>query len=75
MQVQPLAPVAVDEKAVSTRLADAVRLKTISSRDDASLNADQFKAFHSLLQTQFPKTHIALKREVVNDLSLLYTWE
>lgn len=31
MQVQPLAPVAVDEKAVSSRLAEAVRLKTISS--------------------------------------------
>jgi carboxypeptidase PM20D1 len=75
LQVEPLAPVAVDEKAVAARLADAVRLKTISSRDDAALNVDQFKAFHALLQTQFPKVHAALKREVVGDLSLLYTWE
>ena len=75
MQVEPLAPVAVDEAAVAARLAEAVRLKTISSRDDANLNADQFKAFHALLQTRFPKTHAALKREVVGDLSLLYTWE
>jgi carboxypeptidase PM20D1 len=52
-----------------------VRLKTISSRDDANLNADQFKAFHALLQAKFPQTHAALKREVVGDLSLLYTWE
>ena len=54
LQVAPLAPVAVDEKAVAERLAEAVRLKTISSRDDANLSADQFKAFHALLQTRFP---------------------
>ena len=52
-----------------------MRLKTISSREDGALNADQFKAFHALLQTKFPRTHAALKREVVNELSLLYTWE
>jgi len=75
LQVAPLAPVAVDEKAVAERLAEAVRLKTISSRDDTNLSADQFKAFHALLQARFPKTHAALKREVVADLSLLYTWE
>jgi carboxypeptidase PM20D1 len=75
LQVEPLAPVAVDEPAVAARLAEAVRLKTVSSRDDANLNADQFKAFHALLQAKFPKTHASLKREVVGDLSLLYTWE
>ena len=75
IQVQPLTPVAIDEKAVANRLAEAVRLKTISAHDDAGLNADQFKALHAQLQTQFPKTHAALKREVVNGLSLLYTWE
>lgn len=75
MQVEPLAPIAVDEKAVAERLGEAVRLKTISSRDDANLSADQFKAFHALLQAKFPKAHATLKREVVGDLNLLYTWE
>ena len=75
LQVPPLTPVAVDEKAVADRLAQAVRLKTVSSRDDANLNADQFKAFHALLQAKFPKAHAVLKREVVSELSLLYTWE
>ncbi len=75
LQVQPLAPVAVDAKAVAERLAQAVRLRTISSREDARLNADQFKALHSLLQTQFPKVHATLQREVVGELSLLYTWK
>lgn len=75
LQVQPLAPVAVDAKAVAERLAQAVRLRTISSREDARLNADQFKALHMLLQTQFPKAHATLQREVVGELSLLYTWK
>ncbi len=75
LEVQPLAPVAVDAKAVAERLAQAVRLRTISSREDARLNADQFKALHMLLQTQFPKAHATLQREVVGELSLLYTWK
>ncbi len=73
--VEPLAPLTVDEAGAAARLADAVRLQTISSRDEAGLHADQFKAFHTLLQARFPKVHAALKREVVGDLSLLYTWE
>lgn len=74
LQVEPLAPVAIDEAAVAQRLAEAVRLPTVSSQADAALNADQFRALHELLRVQFPRVHASLKREVVNDLSLLYTW-
>lgn len=75
MEVAPLAAIAVDEAGASARLGEAVRLRTISSREDATLNADQFMQFHALLQAKFPKVHATLKREVVADLSLLYTWE
>ena len=75
LQVAPLAPVAVDGAAVADRLAEAVRLRTISSRDDAELNADQFQALHALLHKRFPRVHASLKREVVGGLSLLYTWQ
>lgn len=75
LDVPPLAVLPVDEAAAAERLAEAVRLRTISSRDDASLNADQFKAMHALLEKRFPKLHAALQREVVGDLSLLYTWK
>ena len=75
LPVEPLAPVAVDATAVAARLAEAVRLQTLSSRDDAQLSADQFKALHALLQARFPRVHAALQREVVGDLSLLYTWK
>ncbi|APW42802.1 M20 family peptidase, partial [Rhodoferax saidenbachensis] len=75
IDVPPIAPLAVDEAGVAARLGEAVRLRTISSRDDANLSADQFKALHAMLQARFPKLHAALKRETVGDLSLLYTWE
>jgi len=75
LQVAPLAPLAIDEAAAAERLAQAVRLKTISSATDANLNQDQFLALHALLEKEFPKVHATLRREVVNGLSLLYTWE
>jgi carboxypeptidase PM20D1 len=75
LEVAPLAAIAVDEAGASARLGEAVRLRTISSREDATLNADQFTQFHALLQAKFPKVHSTLKREVIADLSLLYTWE
>ena len=71
----PLAPpLVVDEKRVAETLAGSLRFRTVSSYDDARLNADQFLAFHAYLQQRFPKAHAALKREIVSDLSLLYTW-
>lgn len=75
IDVAPVAKLQVDEAGVAARLSEAVRLRTISSRDDAALNADQFGQLHKLLQERFPKTHAQLKREVVGDLSLLYTWQ
>ncbi|MEI6803025.1 MAG: M20 family peptidase [Burkholderiales bacterium] len=73
--VAPLAAAKVDEAGAAARLAEAVRLHTVSSRDDAALNTDQFKQFHALLQARFPKVHATLKRELVGDLNLLYTWQ
>ena len=74
LDVPPVPVLAVDEASAAQRLGEAVRLRTISSRSDANLSADQFKQLHALLQAKFPKTHAALKREVVGGLSLLYTW-
>jgi carboxypeptidase PM20D1 len=75
LDVAPAPPLAVDEKAVADKLAAAIRLQTVSSLDDASLNAGEFRKLHALLQERFPRVHATLQREVVNDLSLLYTWK
>jgi carboxypeptidase PM20D1 len=67
-------PVAVDERAAADSLAVAIRARTVSSHDDATLNADQFKALHDHLAQRYPKVHATLQREVIGGLSLLYTW-
>ena len=75
LQVPPAQPLAVNEQGVAEALAASLRFKTVSSYDDPRLNADQFLAFHAYLQQRFPKVHATLKREMVGDLSLLYTWQ
>ncbi len=73
--VDAIAPVEVNEGVVAAHLSAAVKLQTISSRTEPLLNAQHFKAFHQLLEAKFPKVHASLKRELIGDLSLLFTWE
>jgi carboxypeptidase PM20D1 len=75
IQVSPATMLTLDEKAIAQRLAGAVRMRTISSLDDANLNRDQFQALHAWLARVYPLAHQKLRREFVNNLSLLYTWE
>jgi carboxypeptidase PM20D1 len=74
IDVPPVAAIALDEQAAAQSLSAAIQAKTVSSLDDAALNADQFEALHAHLQARYPKLHAALQREVVGGLSLLYTW-
>lgn len=73
-KVEPVAEIAVDRDAAVERLAQAVRLKTISHQDPAQFDAEPFLALHRHLETSFPLVHKNLKREVINDYTLLYSW-
>ncbi|MDB5873577.1 MAG: hypothetical protein JWQ07_3019 [Ramlibacter sp.] len=75
LDVPPAPPIAIDEKGVADKLSGAIRFKTVSSYDDAQLNADEFRKLHAYLEQRFPKVHATLKRETVGGLSLLYTWQ
>lgn len=74
LQVPALEPVAVDAQAAAGRLAGTIPMRTISSHDDPLANADEFRRLHAYLAQQFPKLHAALRREVVGNHALLYTW-
>lgn len=74
LDVPPAPPLAFDVNAVADKLAGAVRFQTISSADDPSLNAAEFRKFHAFLEQRFPLVHAKLRREFVGELSLLYTW-
>ena len=75
VEVAPIAADPVDEAAAAQRLAEAVRLQTISNFLSPDQNADQFLALHAHLAASFPAAHRALAREVVGKYSLLYTWK
>lgn len=74
LDVSPAPVIAVDEQAVADKLAGAVRLQTISSNQDPAAHAGEFRQLHAYLQQRFPRVHATLEREVIGELSLLYTW-
>lgn len=71
---EPAAPIAVDAEAAAKRLAGALAIESISHQDPKQFNGQAFLALHAYLAERFPRVHQALRREVVNDYSLLYTW-
>jgi carboxypeptidase PM20D1 len=56
------------------RLAESIRIPTISHASPDAFDAEAFEAFHAHLQEAFPRAHAAIRREVVAEHSLLYTW-
>jgi carboxypeptidase PM20D1 len=56
-------------------LAAAVRLPTISNEDRSRTDPAPFAAFRAFLEETYPLLHQNLRREVVAEHSLLYTWE
>ncbi|RYF30534.1 MAG: M20 family peptidase [Comamonadaceae bacterium] len=68
----PKIPIDVD--AAAKRLAGAIPFRTVSSLDDVSGNNAEFDKLHAYLEQQFPKVHATLKKEVVGQKALLYTW-
>lgn len=67
--------VKVDGKSVAERLGLAVQYKTISYHDPEKVDGNAFLGLHRLFQTLYPQVHAKLTREIINEYSLLYTWE
>ncbi|TNE38227.1 MAG: M20 family peptidase [Alphaproteobacteria bacterium] len=73
--VKPVAMSDFDVKAAVGRLAEAVRIPTISTGTNDPVAAEEFDRLHLLINSSYPLVSQKLKREVVNGHSLLYTWE
>lgn len=67
-------PVA-DAEAIADRLSRLIRLKTVSSRNEAEVEWPEFDRFLALLPELYPAAHRALSRELVAGHSLLYRWK
>ena len=64
----------MDEQQVAEHLAAAVRCQTVPQDDKGTPDPQAFQQLHQMLEATYPLVHQKLKRECVNDFSLLYTW-
>jgi carboxypeptidase PM20D1 len=67
--------ITVDSQAAIQHLAGAVRIRTASHLDAGQINYRAFLELHQYLEESFPHVHRTLTREVVEQYSLLYTWQ
>jgi len=63
-----------DEAAIVERLAAAIRIPTISHQDAEEDDPAVFQAFRDHLEASYPLLHAHLRRELVGERTLLYTW-
>ena len=75
VQVDPGIDIAVDGQEVAEHLANSLRFRTISDQGPAQSNADEFVGLHEFLEETFPRVHSTLRKELIGDYSLLYTWK
>lgn len=73
-QVTPVDPVEVNGEVVAEHLAEVIKFPTISNQDRTKVPVEALESLHLALERLYPRTHASLKREKVNDYSLLYTW-
>lgn len=64
-----------DSDAAVERFAASIRIPTISFETVEETDTTHFLALHDHFEATYPLVHERLGREVVGDLSLLYTWE
>ncbi|MFK8017917.1 MAG: M20/M25/M40 family metallo-hydrolase, partial [Gammaproteobacteria bacterium] len=73
--VEALPELALDENALALRLAEAVRLPTISYDDRQKFDAAAFEAFHDLLVDRYPRIHAVAGQRKIANYSLVYKIE
>lgn len=67
--------IAVETKRTAEHLAEAIQFKTISKLKMEDVDTLPFKNYHKWIEKTYPKLHATLKKEVVNQHSLLYYWK
>lgn len=65
----------VNEERALEHLSKAIAIPTVSYPDKADVDFSQFDKFHAFLEEAFPLIHKTLKKEVVQEASLIYHWK
>jgi carboxypeptidase PM20D1 len=72
---RPIAFEEIDGEEVARHIGLAIQMKTISHVDAEKVDPLPFEGLRNLLQMLYPQVEDHLKREVINDGALLYTWQ
>ena len=67
-------PVSFAGVSPAQRLAEAVRIQTISYQERSQIDLGEFQRFHAFLRATYPRVFGQLVVETVNDYSLLIRW-
>ena len=73
--IPPADTISVDSYAAARRLAGAIGYETISHGRGKPEASEALNGLRAFLSESFPTVHKVLKREIIGDYSLLYTWE
>ncbi len=65
----------VDEKRAQEHLSKAISIPTISYPDKADIDFSKFEEFHAFLEEAYPLIHKTLKKEIIQEASLIYHWK
>ncbi len=75
VQVGQATDAAFDSQVLTRHMVQAIQFQTISHQDPSQFRSEEFTRMHQFLDQAFPHVHETLKREVVAEYSLLYTWK
>jgi len=70
-----ITPVKLNEGEVIERLAQAIRIPTVSNDDPSLFNAEPFVQFSDFLTQNFPLVTANAQRTLINDYSIIYKFE
>ena len=65
----------VDSRQAIQHLSEVVQIKTISKETMEEADYPIFKQYHGWLEQTYPKIHATMKKEIINQYSLLYCWK
>ena len=68
-------PLPVDSAEVINRLSEGLRFPTISPQDPEDFEPEIFNSFLRFLEDSYPYIHEQLEIEMINEYSMLVTWE
>jgi carboxypeptidase PM20D1 len=68
-------PIAVDTAAAAEHLGSAVRFRTVSYDNGVNTDTAAFRALQAFFDSTYPLVGQHLEKELVSNLSLLYTWK